>query len=102
MGCARAIDDAEPVAVAHCHRCPRRRHLWRPLCAVSFRAAEVARDHGVDPARQVLQEPLRATSCPPERWPAEEFLARRAGNAIPPSGPSPLILASWPRHAAPT
>src|ERR1700722_16024113 len=111
MGCARATDDAEPVAAAHCRRCAGRRRLWRPLCAVAFRAAEVARDHGVDPARQVLQEPLRATpwlperwsseQCPPERRRAERFVARRARDAIPASGSPPFISTSRRRTAAP-
>src|SRR5258708_38987182 len=92
----RATDDAEPAAVTHCHRRPRRRRLWRPLCAVAFRAAEVARDHGVDPARQVLQEPLRCLPWLPERWlperwlperwTAERFVERRVRRAIPARG----------------
>ena len=36
-----------------------RGRLWRSLFARAFRAAAAARNHSVDPAGQVLQEPLR-------------------------------------------
>ena len=34
--------------------------LWRSIFAGAFRATETARNHRLDPARQILQEPLRA------------------------------------------
>ena len=66
---------------------PRRRRLWRPLCAGAFRAAEVARDQRVDPARQVLQEPLRAPPCPtgptaPRTMARATVVARHARDAF--------------------
>src|SRR6202167_4206138 len=51
--------NAEPAPLAHSYRDNRRHHLRRSICAGAFRATQAARDQRVDPARQVLQEPLR-------------------------------------------
>src|SRR6516162_1147293 len=44
-------DNAQPVAATDDHCSVVRRHLWRSLCARSFRAAEVTRNFRFDSAR---------------------------------------------------